>query len=178
MKNEIWKIMKNEQNAFKKHMKNIADLPKEWICGDTILLANPLAKKNNFKDENAPVYSEGYFFMLAKRHPDNPKLFYAVVVDEGQFATSCLEIDFDGHSFKRAYPFCGLWIHSDDMNFDWRSDRLPKEVVDRVCERLSSLVQGTFIEDGSSDDPFYLKYISEFDKAISAIEDSIQKKLA
>jgi len=160
----------------RQHRNWLATLPKQWECGDVVIISNPLAEKNNFDDENAPVYSEGYFFMLTNQHADNEKLFYAVIVDEGQFDfKSCIEVDFKGKNFNRAYPLCGLWVHLDDLDFDHRNDRLPKEVVNLVRKRLASIVDGSFDADDSCDDPDYLDYVAEFSSAIKAIENKIQK---
>ena len=166
--------MKNDPVAqFRDKQIYLAGLPAVWELGDEILLSNPLASRNNFKDKKAKVFVEGYFFMLVKQHPDNDKLWYAVIVDQNSYAKSELEIDFidtQGHP-NRVFPNHGLWLHTDDMPITRRTDRHGVDVAMKVQSMLANIVNGTV--GNQYDDDFYLKYVAEFDAAIHAIEEKL-----
>ena len=113
-------------------------LPDHFRLGD-VLIVNPEGIKS----------SPSFLWMLVKHHPDNDRMFYAVIVDdrENMVGLSDVVLDAAVHTHV-ARPTVGTWVHSDDLRLANRIDHAPAGQVQECCQWIGKAAPEFELEDG------------------------------
>jgi hypothetical protein len=158
--------------ALRKYKSNadaIARLPGEVSQGDLFFFRLP---------KQVPVE-----WCVIFSHPDNRDLWFVVPGDQCHLiGTRDIEVpDFAEYGPMNLRCGCGLWIHSDDFNFEFRTGRLDMQYVEQVRDRLSQIVDNDLptVDSIRETDahPDYVEWIEELSAAVDALESALVTKV-
>lgn len=164
-RNQKRSLMDEALGKYRSNAAAIAQLPKEVSPGDLFVFRLP-----------KPVPVE---WCVVFSHPDNRDLWFVVPGDQCHLiGTRDIEVP----TFAEYGPMnlrcgCGLWIHSDDFNFEFRTGRLDMQYIEQVRDRLAQIVDNDLptVESIRETDthPDYVDWMEDLSAAVDALESEL-----
>jgi len=161
------------EEALRKYRSNapqVANYAKKVCLGDLYFFVDPATT-------GIPVQ-----FCVVLQHKDDSDLWFVVPGDQMHLIGTC---DVEIPKFVEFGPMnfrCGngLWVHTDDFNFEHRTGRMGLTVIEQCQDVLSRMVTGDLTEVEfiieNETHPDYVDWMKELQQAVGQLEENLQFK--